>query len=425
MSFFTARRYGACTLVLVIASNFNAAAADLSSTASLSLEQAVDYSLRNSQLTSLGYQTGAAEGRLQQARLKPNPELSLRVEDLLGTGDFSGIDSAETTLSIAWVLERGSRNRRIDSARARVALSSADVNVARMDVAAETARRFLELLAFQAHERVADENIKLATNTVAAVSRRVRAGRTPRAELQRARADLALAELQREDIQHEKAAARRLLAAQWQSIEPEFNSVQGDLEVAGEVISYERLRDSLELNPEVARLLTQERLAEAELYLAEAAQRPDWALSVGVRRFESSNDHALTAGISVPLTWRNRNQGGIATARADIERSRSQQAATRVELDTRLFVLYESMQHARHRSEVLTNKVIPRLQNAAAETRRAYEQGRYGYFEWRSVRSELVEARHKLLEARVDAYKQAIEIERITGVQIAQTGDVQ
>ena len=51
--------------------------------------------------------------------------------------------------------------------------------------------------------------------------------------------------------------------------------------------------------------------------------------------------------------------------------------------------------------------------------RRAYELGRYGYFEWRSVQGELLDANNDLLEASVEAQRIVIEIERLTGTRFA------
>ena len=43
---------------------------------------------------------------------------------------------------------------------------------------------------------------------------------------------------------------------------------------------------------------------------------PDPAISAGVRRFEESRDQAFLVGVSIPLPFRNRNQGNIAAAEA-------------------------------------------------------------------------------------------------------------
>src|SRR3970040_2343651 len=90
----------------------------------------------NPDLLAFGYQIEAAEGRLQQAALTPNPELGIAVQDVLGTDAFRGVDSAETTVTLGWILERGARKRIVDEARARVALRNVDAAIGRIDAGA-------------------------------------------------------------------------------------------------------------------------------------------------------------------------------------------------------------------------------------------------------------------------------------------------
>ncbi len=83
----------------------------------ISLREAVTRTIQhNPDLRAFDYQLKAQEGRVMQAGRAPSPELNLELEDVLGTGAHRGIDSAQTTLSIGWVLERGVRQRHIDAA---------------------------------------------------------------------------------------------------------------------------------------------------------------------------------------------------------------------------------------------------------------------------------------------------------------------
>jgi len=103
------RKTGACLFLLLFSATVRA---------EIGLYEAVARTLlHNPELIAFGYQLQAQDGRVLQAGLAPNPELSFTVEDALGTGRFSGADSAQTTLSIAWILERGVRQRRLESAR--------------------------------------------------------------------------------------------------------------------------------------------------------------------------------------------------------------------------------------------------------------------------------------------------------------------
>ena len=387
--------------------------------AALNLDTAVARTLQsNPRLIAFGYQIHAQQGRLQQSELKPNLQLGLSVENAFGSGIYQGFDSAETTLSLAWVLERGKRESRIDAARAGISFLETEAEIQRLDAAAETARVFLDTLALQERLIRTDDAVMLAEQTAAAVQKRVQAGRTPAADLARAEAELARMRLDREDIEHELRTSHRRLSAQWGEIQPDFAHVSGDVHQLPAPDAYESLLARLEQNPDLSRYLNEKRLREAELRLAEARAKPDWQLTAGIRRLERSDDQAFIAGITIPLTTRNRNQGRISEARARLAMTDADRIATRVQIETQLFALYEELQHSLHRAATIREEILPRIEQALEDTERAYAAGRYGYFELRVVQAELLDTRTALVESSIDAHRHVIEIERLTGTTV-------
>ncbi|WP_428103206.1 TolC family protein [Candidatus Rariloculus sp.] len=416
----SARRLWACVYLAMFVTAASAQGGADSVLAALSLEEALVRTVSaNPGLVAFGYQIDAAEGRLRQAQIPPGPELDAALQDVLGTNTHRGVRSAEATVSIAWVLERGVRERRVSAARAGVALRTIDAEIARLDVAAETARRFLGCLAFQERLSNAIEAVRLAEETVAAVRARVEAGSALEAELARAEAGLARAALDQEHDEHELLSAYHRLSAQWGDTVPDFSSVKGDVTALPGIEPFEALLARADGNPELARYMSRQRLAEAELRVAEARSRPDWRASAGLRRVEATDEFVLVGTIAIPLRTSGRNLGHVAEARADIARTEAEAVATRIDLETALFVLHQEFNHNLQLAAGLRDEVIPRLERALTDTRRAYELGRYGYFEWSVVQGELLQANSDLLEASVAAHQVVIEIERLTGVQAA------
>ncbi len=143
-------------------------------------------------------------------------------------------------------------------------------------------------------------------------------------------------------------------------------------------------------------------------------------MTAGIRRFERTSDQAFVADISIPFGARTRNSGRIAEAQANLAQTGEEENAARIRMQTLLYVLYQKFQHSLHRADTFRNDIIPRLEKALMETRRAYNIGRYSYLEWRSAQADLLEARNALVEASIDAHRNTIEIERLTGVRIVQ-----
>jgi cobalt-zinc-cadmium efflux system outer membrane protein len=420
MRYAVTSRISACVLSLLFSSSISAESLLLVDEHSISLNQAIAKTIeQNPELISFGYQIQVEQGLLKQAGMFSNPDLNVEIEDILGSGDFDGIDSAQTTISIGWALEQGVRKHKVDVARANVSLISNESEIMRVDKAAETAELYLACLTNQTRIINSRQAVELAKEIINAVQVRVTASKAPHAELARAKANLALKQLDLGDVEHDLMTSYRYLSAQWGEVVPQFKQVIGDIFQLPEIDSFEALKERLNQNSEYTRLLSQRRLNETELLLAKELSKPQWRVSAGVRRFESEDDQALVLGFTLPLTLRNRNQGQIAASNARLSKIDADTKAVNVKANAQLFALYTELQHSIHRATALNNVVIPSITQAVNDSHKAYERGRYSYLEWQVVQSELLDANKELIEATSNAHLFVIEIERLTGEKIA------
>ncbi|MDA1321281.1 MAG: TolC family protein, partial [Proteobacteria bacterium] len=61
----------------------------------------------------------AAEARVRQARVRPNPNLSIDLENVIGSGPYSGLSAGDLSLAFSQNLELwGRRPARVNAARA-------------------------------------------------------------------------------------------------------------------------------------------------------------------------------------------------------------------------------------------------------------------------------------------------------------------
>ena len=385
----------------------------------ITLQQAVERALeRNPDLSAFEYEIQAQQGVLQQSRARPSPEVGLLIENALGSGRRSDFDAAETTLSLGFAIERGARQRRIDVAIAGSEQLATEKRIQRLDVAAEAARRFVTVLERQQALDDARNASQLVQETVKAVQVRVRAAKVPEAEEGRALAQLARVRLDEEHAEHQLASARVRLAALWGAAQPDFGQAQGELLSPPALEPFETVHERITSNSDFERLVSERRLREAELRLAQMRAKPPWHLSAGVRRFEEEGDHAMVVGITLPLPSRAAAQGEIEEARARFTRVDARSEALRARLDAEVFALYQELNHAYKEVGTLRNDVLPRIESALEQSRYAYERGRYGYIEWVTAQRELLEVRRALLEASAQLHQFRIEIERLTGTAL-------
>jgi cobalt-zinc-cadmium efflux system outer membrane protein len=411
---------GVCASVFLGATAAWAQQAPPGPATSIGLQDAIVRSLQsNPDLKVFGYELEAQLGRVRQAGARPGLEVSALVENAFGTGARSSFDAAETTISLGFLIEHGARQRRLDAAQAGSQLLDTETIVRRLDVAAEATRRYLAILTAQEELKELNRSVQLAEKTLSAVQSRVRAAKSPQAEEARAYAQIAQLRLEQEHVEHQLITAKQRLAALWGSRQPDFATAQGALLHLPKLEAYERFAERLERNPQFEVLLSERRLREAELRLAESRRRLPWQVTAGVRRFEDHSDHALVLGLSVPLPVRDQTEGAIATARAQAAQVDAKQEALRAQLDAELFALYQELRHSYTETDVLRNDVLPRMETAVEQSRYAYERGRYSYIEWVAAQRELLDQRRALLEASASVHRFRIEIERLTGAALS------
>lgn len=382
----------------------------------ITLGGAIDLALRrNPDLGASRYELTAAQARIIQAGLRPNPEVGLELENFAGSGAAEGVAALETTLSLSQVIELGDKRRlRRAAAEADHDLMTIEQRARQLDVLAEVTRRFIETAAAQERLLLAREYSRLAQQTLDTIGARVRSARSPEAEASRARIALTRASLQERQTAAELRSARYALAAMWGSAEPQFTRAGADLFAFGDLQPFATLIERIERNPDLIIFASEARLRDAQLRLAQAQARPNLALSLGVRRFEETNDTALVAGFSMPLAVSDRNQGAVREARA----RRAQVDAERLGALTRtraaLHGVYQEVVAARERAETLRGDAIPQAQTALGQTQSGYERGRFSFLELLTAQQELLELRAAAIDAGADYHRLLAELERVT-----------
>ncbi|WP_373083735.1 TolC family protein [Zhongshania sp.] len=392
---------------------------------SLTLSEAIQRSFANHpELRAFSYRRAAADGMAQQARVGSRPQLDLSVEDALGSGDYSGADSLQSTLSISWVLEGDLLQQRGHSADVQKRVISDEQAIKKLDVAAETARQFLTVVVYQQRKALAEAARAQAESVAKELSKRMDAGKSLLSDKLRAEAELARADIALEDLDHEIRGAKRMLATQWNARQTDFDIASGSLAIAAEKLDYEALAQQLSSHPRVQKLLSQERVAQSEIALEKTEAQSRWQFSNGVRRFENTDDYALVAGFTVPLGGEQRNSGRIAALAAERDRYRADADAMQIVLEARLYVLLQEFQHAQHVVGALREQILPRLEKAQSEARNAYQLGRYSYQDWRGVQQELLATRSYLLDSQFKAQLTRVEIERLSGLPLLGSDEV-
>lgn len=385
-------------------------------TGALTLRQALALALKaNPELGAFSREIRAREAAVLQARLFPNPELSITAENL-GNTVLKDIDGPQTTVSLSQlILLGGKRARGIEVTGFDRDLAAWDYETKRMDVLTRVAQAFVEVLRTQEGLALTNDLAALAERVVEAVSARVRAGKVSPVEETRTRVTLASVKIEQARAVRELEAARKRLAATWGSTTPRFKTTRGKLDQVLPIPTLEELIQRLTQNPDLARWATEIAQRQATIDLEKSRAIPDLTVSLGVTQFTDSNDSALVAGISIPLPVLNRNQGNIQVAHQRLTKAMEERRAAEVSVTTALNTTYQRLAAAHAEVTTLSQEILPGAQSAFEAVSRGYRLGKFGFLDVLDAQRTLFGAKAQYLQAMASYHQAVAEVERLIG----------
>ena len=387
---------------------------------SLSLRSAIQLALNhNPGLQATGWELQRAEARKQQARLLPNPEVEIEVENIATTDGTSGFDAAETTLALAQEIELGGKRAgRTRVAKAELELVEWDRARLRADVVLNTTRAFTNVLASQERVRLLAESCELAERIVAAVSERVNSGKVSPLELTKAKVALASRNVQRRRAVSDLHATRVTLAAMWGSLEPAFEDVVGEWDALPRVPPCAEFLSRIGNNPDVARWRSEAELRRAIVGAETAERTPNITLSAGVTHLGESGDQVLKFALAVPLPFSDRNQGRIREAQAGLSKALEEQRAVSVKTEAVLIASHRALTGSYEEALSLKEDVLPAAQEAFEAAQVGYEMGKFGYLDVLDAQQTLFELRMQDVDALAAYHLALAEARRLVGEEL-------
>lgn len=379
---------------------------------SLTLAQAIEEAAaRSPAIMAARARVEAARARISQAGVRSNPELSVEVENFLGTGDLAGLRATETTVAVNQRLDLGGRRRaRVTAAQAAFAAEQVRLAIAQADLTQSVREQFARASVARERLRLVQDNEERARELARIAQILVDNGREPPLRALRARSAAAQAGAELEAARAEEQSSRATLASLFGVTEP-IQALSGALiDLTPTLVNPEQ---SLEV-----RLAEAERIfAEATLAQEQAANRLDPAVGLGVRHVRELGDLALVGGVSMPLPVFDRNRGNIEAARAGIRAADANLANIRAGVRVRAANAVTNVRAANTRVEALERAAIPEAAEALRLTRLAYIEGRATLVELLDAQAAYRESQAALIDARLAQALATAELGRVAAQQ--------
>ena len=388
----------------------------------LTLDKAIERTLaQHPQLHQFKLVRQSILAQRETSELSPGFTMGLDVENVAGSGTMKGLDAAEVTLSLSSVIELGDkRTSRVSVVDASMGVFESRRQAQTLDMLGELTSAFIRSLTTQEQLKLSNEAVKLSEALHKKVRKRAQHGAASDAEVLRARAMLTQARLHHSNILKKLERQKMALSRYWGATQPGFSRLQGDLFVFGQDQPFDALYEKVKQSPAIEVFASEQRLKDAELRLAKSQNSADLSWQFGVRRFEETDDTALTMGVSIPLFSQSRNTGEVKRVLAERNTVEFKRTDALLKLHEQLYKVYSLRQQNIDAYRQLKISVIPDLEKALSLTRAAYDRGRLKYQDWIAAQQELLSAKQQMIESASAALLNQAIIEQLTDEPLTQ-----
>lgn len=391
----------------------------------VSLEQALARTLdQNPSLAMFSYRLRVADADVLQAGLRPTPAISMEVENVGGNAPYGGVDGAQVTVALSQMIELGGkRDMREDVAVLGASGERLAYETARLDILGETLRRYVELAEAEASVGLAKRAVLLAEKAEEVARRRVKAGAAPQSDITRLTISRQQAELALLHAQVRQRSASVWLALMWGEGRAENLKAASALLPLPALPTRDAVLAQVKQAPLLRSLITQTRLREAQVRLAESSGRGDMTISVGARRDFLSNGNSMVLGLSMPLGSAKANRANIARAQAELQLSQVSRDAGELEILASIDEMYRSLQLTREALLLVEQQSLPLMRQLYHDIEKGYQAGRYSLLELISAQQERLALEQDVIDLAATFHLQRNELERLTGQTFFAAGD--
>ena len=394
------------------------------------VEQLVEMAMqRNGDILVTRQQVAVAQGGLVQARQRPNPTL-----DVSGTQELRGpMNTFMAGASIPLELY-GRRDRRIEVAEGGIRVSEFDRTDVERRLRGDVESKFGEVLAAARNLQFTGDLLALNREALRLTTARAEQGAVPSLD-----ADLLRVEVNRIDSSRADYEARLGVAVlelkSLVGMQPEEDlRLKGTLEPASTLVTRDgAVKRALESRPDLRSAREAERVANAKLKQAQTEGRMDASLSGTYQRMDSSFDlngltatgqlsriqgifHLATIGVSITLPTRNRNEGAVVIAFAEIEAAKRRREYAELVVSREVAAAFLQQAKAKESLDIYSRGVRDQAQQNLTVIRRVYELGRNQLLDVIAEQRRLIEIETGYTEALNRYYQASVRLRIVAGL---------
>ncbi len=344
----------------------------------------------------------------------PNPVAAFSRESVASSSDVFLVGRQELPIS-------GRRGYLRSAGRLAVDAASAEASFDVGQLQAALRQSFATLLSAQDREAILQESVRALQELIGILRAREQAGEGSRYD--RLRGERALVDLENDLAAAALARARartELASFLGPDVAPESIVAAGTLEQAPPPSVPELIGRALQSRADYRSTELTVAQFDEERQAAGALRVPTPSLGYGLKRSGvgdvAHNGYQLSIEVAVPLF--NRGQSAVALAAAEATRADLERASLRLLIEAEVRSAYVTVTMEQERATRYGQSIAEAAEPLAGIARVAYEEGELGILELLDANRQLVEARLEVLNLAVARRMAAIELDRVTGVEV-------
>ena len=347
----------------------------------------------------------AAEGRKQQSGLYPNPTVGYQGEEIRG-GSFRGGEQGFFVQQNIVTAGKLGLNRNIFEQEKRQAETEADEQ--KLRVVTNVKMSYIQALAAQQTLELRHNLSKLAQDAVETSRQLANVGQADAPDVLEAEVEEQQAELAVTMAEQSQQRVWKELAAVVGNPHLHLMRLEGTLEDMPAVDADNFVEKIVNESPAVKIAELGVKKAEASLARAKRESIPDLQLRAGMQQNlellgttgrSTGLQGFADVGVQIPIF--NRNQGSIATSKADLERAQREVERVKLALRERAASIVQNYAYSQAATARYKNQMIPRAQKAYEMYAKKYQQMAAAY-------PQVLIAQRTLMQLQV-AYVNALE----------------
>ncbi|MBM4054399.1 MAG: TolC family protein [Planctomycetes bacterium] len=386
----------------------------------LTIEDAVTIAITNNPIIlSKKHTAEAAQGKIKQAKLIPNPEITLFTEEM--PTEKIGLHQSQNMVSLSQKLEiGGKRGLRTDVAKKEKNILNLETQTAILNITAQTKKAFFDLLTAQDELNLAKKNVEIVMKSKNLSDKKFKAGEISKLGVLKAEVELSNAKTNVVEAERNMFDATKRLQTVMGTTGMPLQKLVPVSATGAPPLKLEKLEELLLKN--YPALQAQKNVVTLSLLKVKEAKRkniPDVDVSLGYKRLSVTDDDTIQAGISLPLPFFNRNQGNIIEAEKLSHKAKDDEAAVRHELLLQLDNAYSLYASTRELVRSFIDAIVPQAEESLKMSKQGYEHGEYDFLEVLDAQRTLINANASYLKALNNLFTSMTEIERLVGVKIS------